>query len=279
LRDLARRLNNLPIFDLERWPARELMARTVGAGANALVVVSRLLQLQRFPGLIDDVAWIKPLYAALAFLPAMLLPAAFDLQASYANLGYSLAEIRLVWSLRLTYALLEAAVFLIYMLAFLVRRPPVSVARGFMETGFPMIMAVLPASIVMGPYTLGDWFPRHTPAYLWALCVLTLMLITGTVLNLTALFVLRKSFTIVSEARALVVRGPYRHVRHPVYSAHFLIFMCHTLMHWSPLAAVVYVGWACLVVVRARIEEAKLAAAFPQYEAYRQTTGMFFPRL
>ena len=31
--------------------------------------------------------------------------------------------------------------------------------------------------------------------------------------------------------------------------------------------------------ISAKIEEGKLTAAFPEYERYRKTTGMFFPRV
>ena len=45
------------------------------------------------------------------------------------------------------------------------------------------------------------------------------------------------------------------------------------------LIAAIYVVFVAGQTLRARIEERKLAAAFPEYEEYRRTTGMFFPKI
>jgi hypothetical protein len=49
-------------------------------------------------------------------------------------------------------------------------------------------------------------------------------------------------------------------------------------LHLSPKAAFFYVATLLGHVVRARIEERKLTAVYPEYEDYRQTTGMFLPK-
>jgi len=64
-----------------------------------------------------------------------------------------------------------------------------------------------------------------------------------------------------------------------MYAAHFVIFLCVLLQRFAPLTLGLYVLFVAGQIVRARIEERKLAATFPEYEAYRRTTGMFFPRL
>src|SRR5205085_12524408 len=90
---------------------------------------------------------------------------------------------------------------------------------------------------------------------------------------------LRRSFSIMAEARVLVRSGPYRWVRHPMYLAHFIIFLCVLLQRFAPVTLGLYVVFVAGQIVRARIEEEKLATVFPNYEEYRRTTGMFFPRL
>jgi protein-S-isoprenylcysteine O-methyltransferase Ste14 len=64
-----------------------------------------------------------------------------------------------------------------------------------------------------------------------------------------------------------------------MYLAHFIIFFCCTILRLQALTLAIYVGFVVGQVLRARIEERKLTATFPEYEGYRRTTGMFFPKL
>jgi protein-S-isoprenylcysteine O-methyltransferase Ste14 len=84
----------------------------------------------------------------------------------------------------------------------------------------------------------------------------------------------------VQEGHALVVSGPYRFVRHPVYVGYL------GLLLGSGLAALnvwVLALWPVSLVgiwIQARAEEELLAAEFgPEYERYAERTGRFFPRL
>ena len=83
----------------------------------------------------------------------------------------------------------------------------------------------------------------------------------------------------MAEARVLVRSGPYRWVRHPMYLAHFVIFLCVTLLRFAPLTLALYMVFIAGQIFRATIEERKLTEAFPDYEPYRGKTGMFFPKL
>lgn len=77
----------------------------------------------------------------------------------------------------------------------------------------------------------------------------------------------------------LVTAGPYRWVRHPMYTA-VLLGMGGVAVAsgswWSALA------WSCLIVLlaaKASWEERRLDEAFPGYAAYRDRTGRFLPRI
>ena len=79
----------------------------------------------------------------------------------------------------------------------------------------------------------------------------------------------------------LLTSGPYVHVRHPFYSSYMLAWMAASFATGSCLlwiSALVmfwfYHGAAC-------IEEDKFARSdlANEYAAYRETTGMFFPKL
>ena len=84
----------------------------------------------------------------------------------------------------------------------------------------------------------------------------------------------------ISDNQRLVVSGPYRLVRHPMYRTYVLLFLAAFLMtgNWG-------IGSGGLSVIAvpmtARLikEEALLVNRFGrEYETYRGRTGKFFPR-
>lgn len=80
--------------------------------------------------------------------------------------------------------------------------------------------------------------------------------------------------------QSIVTDGPYRWVRHPLYSVGtvFWIALSLVLANWAILLMSVLIF--VFIVRRTRIEEEKLIEAFGQrYDAYRTTTGRFMPRL
>jgi protein-S-isoprenylcysteine O-methyltransferase Ste14 len=82
------------------------------------------------------------------------------------------------------------------------------------------------------------------------------------------------------EGATLVTTGPYRFVRHPLYTNGALAFTALSLLttSWWFLGAVA-IGIS-LLAVRTRQEEAHLAARFgAAWSAYAATTGRFLPRL
>jgi protein-S-isoprenylcysteine O-methyltransferase Ste14 len=79
----------------------------------------------------------------------------------------------------------------------------------------------------------------------------------------------------------LVTAGPYRHIRHPLYSAYALAWIAGVVVTGEPWLLLTLVGMMVLYDRAARFEEAKfadspLAAA---YGAYCAGTGRFLPRL
>lgn len=76
----------------------------------------------------------------------------------------------------------------------------------------------------------------------------------------------------------LVTGGPYRWIRHPMYSALLLVAASVTLA-----APGVHPGWACLILlavvlgIKARFEEALLGARFADYATYAGRTSRFLP--
>jgi protein-S-isoprenylcysteine O-methyltransferase Ste14 len=276
---LLKRLNDLSVFDPSRWPAREALARGLGSLAVAAFLLRRVLQLPSFPGIIPEVRGIMPYFESFSRLPRFLSAPAFDLSGYYAHFGYGTGQIRLLWATRALIWIVETGILVAYIVAFLTRKPAQALAKGFMETVFPLILGLLPFAIVMTDYTYHKWMPADAHAHLAGLLAINALLIASGAANLTGLISLRSAFTITSEARVFIRSGLYRFVRHPLYAAHFVIYFCYLLLHFHAATIALYVGFVVGQTLRARIEERKMSAAFPEYLEYRRTTGMFFPRL
>jgi protein-S-isoprenylcysteine O-methyltransferase Ste14 len=89
------------------------------------------------------------------------------------------------------------------------------------------------------------------------------------------------NFNIRPEPRdgaSLVVGGPYRRMRHPMYSA--LLLAMGALVASSPDAARL-ACWLLLLLVlhgKSELEERLLLQRWPEYAAYRARTWKFIPR-
>lgn len=90
---------------------------------------------------------------------------------------------------------------------------------------------------------------------------------------------LGRCFGVLPEARGLVVRGPYRLVRHPVYLGEIGTLVGFTLCSSAAWSVVVLGLFVAAQAVRMRLEERALTAAFPEYQDYAAQTGRLLPRL
>jgi protein-S-isoprenylcysteine O-methyltransferase Ste14 len=80
---------------------------------------------------------------------------------------------------------------------------------------------------------------------------------------------------------AVCTDGPYRFIRHPVYTSYVLAFLALTVAFPGLPSAAVFVGNLVFFVVVATYEERTIAhsALAQAYATYRQRAGMFLPRL
>lgn len=73
--------------------------------------------------------------------------------------------------------------------------------------------------------------------------------------------------------------GPYKHVRHPIYSR-ILLMIAGTAIGLAPVLWLATVAVAIYFVASARAEEAYMAKRFPDdYPVYRARTKMLIPFL
>jgi protein-S-isoprenylcysteine O-methyltransferase Ste14 len=100
----------------------------------------------------------------------------------------------------------------------------------------------------------------------------------GAALSLWGVLSLGKSFGIFVSVRKVVLHGPYRFVRHPIYLGYFLIWVGLFLINLSPAVALLVLGHMWLFRCRAKMEERGLREGSPAYEAYARETGFLLPR-
>jgi protein-S-isoprenylcysteine O-methyltransferase Ste14 len=109
-----------------------------------------------------------------------------------------------------------------------------------------------------------------------AFCILAL----GVALGLWSALRLGRGLTpspLPNGAVDLVTRGPYRWVRHPMYTAVMLIVAGVTIRSGSVVVLAEAVALVILFNVKARWEEHRLDEAFPGYRDHEAVTGRFLP--
>jgi protein-S-isoprenylcysteine O-methyltransferase Ste14 len=110
--------------------------------------------------------------------------------------------------------------------------------------------------------------------------VSTVVMTLGFVLQMWAKLTLRRSFGIVAANRGVRDCGPYRYLRHPMYSGYFLIYLGALTANASLWNAFVFSAATILQVQRVIAEERVLSLdpvyrAFKTRVRYRVVPGVF----
>lgn len=101
----------------------------------------------------------------------------------------------------------------------------------------------------------------------------------GALIAIWGIISLGRSFGIFVAVRKVVLVGPYKYVRHPIYSGYVFIWLGILLSHLSLGIILLVTIHTVLMVWRAKLEERRLAEASPEYRAHLRETGFLFPRL
>jgi protein-S-isoprenylcysteine O-methyltransferase Ste14 len=96
-------------------------------------------------------------------------------------------------------------------------------------------------------------------------------------LGVYGLLYLRRSLSIIPEARRLVTGGPYRLIRHPLYAAEILAAFALVLARPGVWATLTLVPFIAVQILRARFEEGLLSRIFPEYKPYAARTARLIP--
>ena len=115
---------------------------------------------------------------------------------------------------------------------------------------------------------------RWTGAAIMLACIpLVYWVFSSLGLNVTPTVVTRAAHT-------LVTRGPYRWVRHPLYTVGLLLFLGFSLLSASGLILAALLVTFPILMLRTPNEEAHLIERFgDDYRVYMRQTGAFLPRL
>lgn len=89
----------------------------------------------------------------------------------------------------------------------------------------------------------------------------------------------RGTFRVVADpgGPSVIKRGPYRFLRHPMYSAALLFIWAAILSHLSVLNLAIGVAVTSVVVIRVVTEERLLRARYPEYRDYARSTKALVP--
>lgn len=165
----------------------------------------------------------------------------------------------------------EGCVVLFYLIIggiMLLRPEPVRQAKGL----GPALLALA------GTY--GTWlipFLPHGPELTVLGVGSAALLLCGEVMIIYTLLTLGWSFSLIPQARALVTRGPYALIRHPLYLFEE-IAIGGILLHYAWFAALPFLLLHGGVQLRRiKLEEEILMASLPDYAAYAKRTSRLIP--
>jgi protein-S-isoprenylcysteine O-methyltransferase Ste14 len=186
--------------------------------------------------------------------------------------GFSqLSSTRSIHLVYLTHAAMQLSTisFLLLIAAVVILRTRPSAKASGLE---PRISALLGTFLMYGIVL----FPRRDLS-LSAAMISTLLTTIGSVGAIVALSQLGRSFSIMAETRRLVISGPYRFVRHPLYLAEEIAFIGLFIQFASVWTALLLAVQIAFQLRRMDNEELVLTASFPEYDAYRRNTARLIP--
>lgn len=161
-------------------------------------------------------------------------------------------------------------------IAFLVILVPTVVMRsspiGRLRGPEPRISAFIGTFLI----TTVTLFPRHELSLIADLGS-ALLILTGEAFAVVALTQLRRSFSIMPEARELVTSGVYRFVRHPLYLAEGIATIGTVVQFLSVWTLMLLLVQFLFQLRRIKNEETILTEAFPHFAIYKKKTARLIP--
>ncbi|MEO8852614.1 MAG: isoprenylcysteine carboxylmethyltransferase family protein [Ginsengibacter sp.] len=114
----------------------------------------------------------------------------------------------------------------------------------------------------------------------WLQLIGIFLSIAGIIISLLSLLTLNKNlspFPTPKPGAQLIQSGIYKYIRHPIYSGILFITFGYSLYSENTLRLLIFFALLILFRFKAAYEEKLLQDKFPNYAAYKKTTGMFLP--
>jgi len=83
--------------------------------------------------------------------------------------------------------------------------------------------------------------------------------------------------TAAPSGASIITRGPYRFIRHPMYSAALVFIWAGVASHLSVLTLTIGIAVTAVVIARVIVEERLLRAKYPEYLDYSRSTKALIP--
>ena len=151
--------------------------------------------------------------------------------------------------------------------------------RGERGEWYEALQIALMLLVVLGPSTLAG-YPKWPVFTTFFRISGASLIVGGVVLGAVALRRLRPSLTASGALKpegTLVTSGPYRFVRHPVYTAQLLFTFGWSLALGGWLTALYALALSVVLNFKALLEERRLVQRFPEYRDYQARTRKFVP--
>jgi protein-S-isoprenylcysteine O-methyltransferase Ste14 len=163
------------------------------------------------------------------------------------------------------------SVFLgLVVLLFVVRRGSIQGQRASLGPGLVALAGTFLLSVA-------GYLPVATTTSTTSLLASSLVVIVGTLLATWSAATLGRCFGIFPEVRGLVVRGPYRFVRHPVYVGEAISAIGLVLVKPSALILLMFGLFVALQYGRTIYEERALRGVYPDYMDYARRVPRLLP--
>jgi protein-S-isoprenylcysteine O-methyltransferase Ste14 len=202
----------------------------------------------------------RPDLGRILMIPAAAVVLLLDLMTLVGRGGGS--------ALRWAGTLLAVAFYVLVIWCYLRRGP----ARATTSSVTARVAAVV---ATWAPFVI-PWLHGAPPGPVWQ-GVSDVLLLAGTAWAVWSLRSLGRNLSVVAQVRDVADGGPYRWIRHPLYTGEIVSTLGLAIAAHSLAAIAVWLGICALQAYRAVREEQLLLAVLPGYGAYRIRTAALVP--
>lgn len=152
---------------------------------------------------------------------------------------------------------------------------------GYLRRDRARATATKPAVLVAAP--MATFLPLTLPHLastapsMMMVVLADLLLLGGLVWSVWSVGHLSRCLSVLPQARTLVDRGPYRFVRHPLYSGEIVSMLGLALALGGTAPLLAWLGLTALQCYRAAQEEQLLRVHVPGYPEYQERTARVLP--